>query len=78
MFIYPRIFQISNCDGEPAGLYVANIPLEEMENEEIVELIENTFADCRNEEEVQEAVDEILEKENIFRVFAEEVNTDVI
>lgn len=78
MKTFPRIFQLLNCDNEPAGLYIADVSVEEMNDDEIVEAIENAYANNRDSEEVIEDAEKELEQLNIYRVFAVEANTDVI
>jgi hypothetical protein len=78
MKTYPRLFQLLNCDNEPAGLYIADVSVEEMNDDEIVEAIENAYANNRDSEEVIEDAEKELEQLNIYRVFAVEANTDVI
>jgi len=49
-----------------------------MSDDEIVEAIESAYANNRDSEEVVEDAEKELEQLNIYRIFAEEANTDVI
>lgn len=78
MKTFPRIFQLLNCDNEPSGLYIANVSVEEMNDDEIVEAIENAYANNRDSEEVIEDAEKELEQLNIYRVFAVEANSTAV
>jgi hypothetical protein len=68
------IIQLFNVSGDPVGLYMT-----EREPATIVcAEIEKAFEDSKDEEDPQEAADEILEKNGIVRVLAEEAWTTVI
>lgn len=76
---HPRLFQLSNCDGEDAALFICFDSPEETSNEEVVAAIEKALEDCRDEDNPLDAAEEILDKLNIERTYLTEyANTDVI
>lgn len=70
-----NLYQLYNRDGDEAGLYLSR-------NNDDLSIIQKVFDDAfessRDEDDVQDAVDELLEEQGIERVFVDEITTNVI
>lgn len=84
-----RIFQLVDCDGNHAGLYITELKVYEASDELVGQMIEQAFETAQIEEveganwieaslTVVERANEILESQGIHRVWATEVTTEVI
>jgi hypothetical protein len=76
---HPRLFQLSNCDGEDAALFICFDSIEDVSDSEVVEAIEKALEDCKDEDNPLDAAEEILDKQNIERTYITSyANTGVI
>ncbi len=76
---HPRLFQLSDCDGNDAALFICFDSPEDTSNEEVKEAIEKALEDSKDEENPLDAAEKILDLKNIERTYLTDyANTGVI